>query len=583
MAHERERGVTLIDTIVGTSLMLMVFVGITAAFQLSVDVVTNNKARAGAIALANERQEYIRSLPYDSVGTSGGIPAGGMLQTEAVNLNGISYTRRTVILYADDPKDGTGVADTNNNTADYKLAKTETSWEARQGGLRKVSLVTRVSPIGVEQAVPGGTLALSVLNASAAPVSNAQVTIVNTNVVPNINMTLFSDTDGLVMVIGAPAAAGYEITVSKSGHSTSETYDATPENTNPTPGHLTVALNQTTSFPFSIDLVSIKNVQTFSAIATATSTDSFADASNVTDLTNVEVAGGSVSLAGSPGPYTSPGSVRSVAIAPADIASWKLFTWSDTRPPATNIVYRVYTGDGTELIPDEMIPGNSTGFTSSPVDLDLVSVLTYPTLSVQASLGTADDSVTPSVNSWSVSYESGPTPLPNIVFAMQGNKSIGNGPGGIIYKYSTTTLSTGETAGVGIGNLEWDTYTISVSASTGYDVASSCGPQPEGLGANAYQETKLILASHTTNSLLVDVRANGALVPGATVRLYRAPGFDATIPSDECGQSFFSNLSVGTQGGGNPYSIEVSAPDQQTYTATDVSVSGTSRISVTLN
>src|SRR3989344_5795420 len=63
----RSRGVTFIDTVVGTALMLVVFLGIAGVFQLSIDVVTNNKARAGAIALANERMEYIRSLAYASI------------------------------------------------------------------------------------------------------------------------------------------------------------------------------------------------------------------------------------------------------------------------------------------------------------------------------------------------------------------------------------------------------------------------------------------------------------------------------------------------------------------------------------
>src|SRR3972149_10171177 len=84
-----ERGVTLIDTIVGSALMLIVFLGIAAAFQLSVDVVTNNKARAGAIALANERMEYLRSLSYTQVGVIGGIPAGNVPQEESVTLSDI--------------------------------------------------------------------------------------------------------------------------------------------------------------------------------------------------------------------------------------------------------------------------------------------------------------------------------------------------------------------------------------------------------------------------------------------------------------------------------------------------------------
>ena len=82
------RGVTLIDTVVGSALMLVVFVGIAGVFQLSIDVVTNNKARTGAIALANERIEYIRSLAYASIGTAGGIPSGLIAQSETVSLSG---------------------------------------------------------------------------------------------------------------------------------------------------------------------------------------------------------------------------------------------------------------------------------------------------------------------------------------------------------------------------------------------------------------------------------------------------------------------------------------------------------------
>src|SRR3989344_5689777 len=87
------KGVTFIDTIVGTALMVIVFVGIAAAFQLSIDVVTNNKARSGAVALANEHIEYIRSLPYTSVGTVGGDPSGLLPQTENISQNGVVYTR----------------------------------------------------------------------------------------------------------------------------------------------------------------------------------------------------------------------------------------------------------------------------------------------------------------------------------------------------------------------------------------------------------------------------------------------------------------------------------------------------------
>ena len=61
----RRRGITLIDTLVGIGVMAIVFVGVASAFQLSVKIVTNNKARAGAIALADQplaAQQFVAML-----------------------------------------------------------------------------------------------------------------------------------------------------------------------------------------------------------------------------------------------------------------------------------------------------------------------------------------------------------------------------------------------------------------------------------------------------------------------------------------------------------------------------------------
>lgn len=565
--------------------MLVVFVGITGAFQLSVDVVTNNKARAGAIALANERQEYLRSLPYDSVGTVGGIPPGTVPQTESTELNGITYTRRTVVLWGDDPKDGAGAGDQNGVITDFKEAKTEVSWIARSGGVRKVSLVTRVSPVGVEQLVPGGTLSLLVVNASAQPVSSAGVAIVNASVAPPINLTLYTDSSGMVSVIGVPAGAGYAITVGKSGYSTDQTYSVTAENTNPAPGHLTVALNQTTSAAFAIDVLGSKTVRSFLPIQNGAWDDLFDSEAKIAATTSVEVAGGSVVLAGGVGSYEPSGEVQSVGIAPAYLAEWKTLSWTKTEPADTTLAVQVYDGGGATLISDAQIAGNSTGLTASPVSLTGVSTSTHVGLVLKAQLTSGDPNRTPSLDSWQIDFDSGPTALANLAFSMRGSKTIGSGPGGTVYKYNQIALTTGPSGSITLDTMEWDpAYAISVDgAATNYDVASSCNPQPESLTPGSGQTTFLYLAPHTTNSLLVDVRGTGgALIPNATVRLYRG-AYDTAIVTDSCGQSFFSGLSVGTPGGGNPYSIDVSAAGYTNYTAADVSVSGTSRLSVILN
>ncbi len=583
MYSPASKGATLIDTVVATGLLLIVFVGITAAFRLSVEVVTNNKARAGAIALANERLEFVRSLPYDSIGTSGGIPAGTLLQSEDVTLNGIRYVRRTVVLYVDDPRDGSGGADSNGVTADFKTVKAEVSWFAKNGGVRKVVLVTRVSPIGIEQAVPGGTLSLAIIDAASQPVVGAQVLIVNTLTTPPINTTLFSDEDGMVIIPGAPESSGYEITVTRAGYTTARTYAADATNTNPSPGHLTVALNQTTSSTFSIDAIATKNIRTYTPIETQQWSDTFSSATEIAEQSGVNVTSGSVFLAGDPGDYTTAGTVRSVAIASATgIRAWTEADWSDTRPASTDVRYRIYSGDGTELVPDGQLPGNSTGFSVPPIDLSGVSTSTYQALSLHASLSTGDINETPALHSWNITYDTGPIPLPDLEFSVRGTKTIGSGPAGQILLYSTTTTS-GASAGVNLANLVWDAYTITVAPATGYAIASVCSPQPQGLAPNEYQTTDVIVAPHTPHSLLVDVRnSGGALIPGASVRLYRT-GTDETESTDGCGQVFFSGIGEGTTGGGDAYSITVTAGGYTTYNASDVSVSGVTRLSILLD
>jgi hypothetical protein len=257
-ARASERGVTLLDTVVGSALLLVVFLGISATFRLSIDVVTNNKARAGAITLANEQLEYIRSLSYDAIGTEGGIPSGVISQSEALSHNGVSYTRRTTIQYADDPADGAGVADENAISADYKSARVEVSWTTR-GNTRGVALVTRVEPPnGMETAVSGGTLSIIVVDSDNEPVSSASVSITNSSANPDIDIDTYTNANGQVTLVGATTTGTYNVSVTRAGYSTDATYTIP----NPVRGPLSVAANQTTSATFQIDLLSSLSVLT---------------------------------------------------------------------------------------------------------------------------------------------------------------------------------------------------------------------------------------------------------------------------------------------------------------------------------
>ena len=565
------RGVTLIDAVVGSALMLLVFVGISAAFQLSLDVVTNNRIRAGAIALMNERMEYLRSLSYTQIGVIGGIPAGNVPQIETVSWNNVNYMRRTSVLYSDDPEDGLGAADENDIITDYKTIRVEVSWGSRQGE-RSVNLVGRISPPGVESAVSGGVLTINVVNAAASPVFDAQVDIINTGVSPAINIRTYTNSEGIVSFIGAPAASNYQITVSRPGYSSARTYPVTVENPDPNPRHLTIANDQTTSASFAIDFVSTKIVETWKQVIPVNWSDTLDNVNLISATSNVDVLGGRVTLAGS-APFTSPGTVRSVSVAPALLAGWNSFSWVETKPVQTGVMYRVYDSSDAPL-PENVLTGNSIGFTLSPIDLSSISTSTYPMLRLEAELSTSDMNVTPSLESWSVSYDYGPEPFPNTSFSMRGVKTIGNNP--TVYKYEETH-SSGASASLTLQNVEWDTYALSVATTTGYNLAERCSPQPEVLAPGTVQTTRLYVLPFTVNTLLVDVRSSsGVLLSGVSARLYKT-GYDETLSTSLCGQTFFEDLTSGI------YSITVSKTGYQPYNNSNVNVSDVSQLSVILN
>ncbi|PCI89595.1 hypothetical protein COB18_03485 [Candidatus Kaiserbacteria bacterium] len=171
------RGTGLIEVVVGAALLVTIFVGFFGVLQLGTRLATDNKSRTGALALASERMEFLRSLDYDDIGTlSDGDgnnghgndpgddpsnPGGGagvnsdgftLFSTyfEDITLNNVNYTRRTMVAYYDDPADGTGGQDENNKKNDYKVMQVSVYW-SNPNGERKVVLVSNAAPIGIEE------------------------------------------------------------------------------------------------------------------------------------------------------------------------------------------------------------------------------------------------------------------------------------------------------------------------------------------------------------------------------------------------------------------------------------------------
>lgn len=556
------RGVSFIDVIVGTFLVLVVFLTLFGMLRVSSLVSAVAKARAAATSVAVSQMEYIRSLSYDAVGTQGGIPSGSIPQFATTTSNGLTFVTRTFIGYVDDAKDGTGASDTTGITTDYKRVRVEVAYTLNNRE-RTVVLVSNVVPPGLETTTGGGTLKIDVVNAVGAAVPGASVRVVNSALMPPVDVTTFSNTSGTVYLPGAATSTQYQVYVTKDGYSSAQTYLRDATNQNPTPGYFTVVKDQTTTGTFAIDQLATMVLRTFSPITSATTTDTFASSAQVTGATNAVVSGGALTLTGAPPAYDTAGSARSTATAPQHLASWTSVSASLSAPAGTSVSVQVVDSTGTPL-PDTALPGNSAGFTSFPVTLASLSTTTYPSLALRATLQTGDPNVAPSVLEWEIAYKVGPTPLPDVDFTLQGAKTIGStGAGAPILK--TTVTDETDTDGVFEEELEWDVYSLAIPA---YDVVDACGAPPYTVAPAATLDNRLILGTKTSNAMLVTVRDSaGAPVSGASVTLSRT-GYTSTVTTGSCGTAYFGGVTA------TSYSVAVSKAGYTTDTYTNVPVSG---------
>jgi len=575
MRFRNVRGLTLVEALIGCAMILIVFLAIFATFQLSLVLVFSTKAASGAASLVNERIEYIRGLEYDAIGTVGGIPSGTIAQVETVELNGVSYTLSTLIQYVDAPEDGLDTFDETGVTADYKSVRVSADWMVRSIP-RSTFALTRISPPGIESNVPGGTIRINVFDEAAAPVSGAAVRIVNSSVSPAVDVTVTTGVSGSVAFPGATPGSGYQVTVTKEGHSSAQTYGATVQNPNPNPGHIAVADDTTTTLSLEINELGSLAVSTWSPPGEGEFSDSFTNQSNLAATTSATVSGGVLRLDGTPGEYPASGSAVSEPIAPESLSAWDELSWSASTSAQTSArITLFYLSDGSYVpVPDEAIPGNSAGLTASPVDLSGLPAETYGSLQIRGYLDSTDPDWTPAIADWAIAYLSGPTPLPDIDFDIHGTRTIGVASGGEpIYKVDDS-YTTDETGVAAIDPLESDGYVITMPSGSSYAIAEQC-PIDAAVAPGQDASSSLTLVAATAHSLRVVVLGNGSAVAGASVTL-SGNSVNETLVTSSCGQVFFSGIPSGT------YTLSVSATGYQVLTDTAVAVTGSSRYTATL-
>lgn len=567
-----QKSFTLIEVLVGSFLILIIFLGIFGVFQLGLKVINQSKNKVDALAIASQKIEQIRNLPYESVGVKGSFPDGVLEKNEKVLRNNVEYQIETRVDYVIDPVDGIAPPE-DECPQDYKKVEVKVSWSGKSSG--EVKLTTDVAPKNLAQecAVSGGILSVAVFDAYGIMIPSPLIEIKN----PETDEIIKTATpiEGKHYFSLLPGT--YKVVVSKPGYSSEQTYGSgeiynektiiTPEKSHPI-----VLEDQLTEISFSIDRLSSFSVETLSPWGEDSFSDPFLDRSKISELSNVDISEGEANLSKTDGEYQDSGYLISVTISPEDLKSWSEFTFSDLKPSGTQILYQVlyFDGENWALIPDSDLPGNSLGFSTSPVDLSGLDKTTYSELRLRGNFSTSDPAITPTLYDWQISWiTSQSTPIPNVAFHLQGTKIVGrDADENPIYKY--TLNQTSDSGGhKTINNLEWDAYNFSIDPTTGLDlIETNPAPQPINLPPDNNVSVKLYLDSE--NSLLVTIQDSETLTPifAASLRLYNLNlGYDTTQYTNEKGQAYFIPLKPAT------YHLEVQAPGYLSASSS-VSVSG---------
>lgn len=220
------KGVSIIEAIVLIFVFSVATMSFYSVFAVGTKYILNSKNKIIAISLANERMEFLRNLPYASVATVGGIPAGLIDPDENITVGGKTFRVTTDMHYQDDPDDGIfGGVPNDNVPNDFKIAEVIIYWGTESVSERAV-LSSRFVPPGVENSVGGGTFSINSIDYAGNPVPNTSVNIFNNQISPTVNYSTHTDANGNLLLQGVPSdlVQNYKITMSKSGYETVVTY-----------------------------------------------------------------------------------------------------------------------------------------------------------------------------------------------------------------------------------------------------------------------------------------------------------------------------------------------------------------------
>lgn len=135
MKIQNQKGLALIEVLVGISISTIMIFGVYGMYDYSLKMVMEKSRKKEATAIANQEMEYLRNIDYEVLGTGATPPV------KTVERNGISYTVLTDIQNVDDPFDNTGELD-ETGPDDYKTVRVEIQFDSAFSNNNSVILIS---------------------------------------------------------------------------------------------------------------------------------------------------------------------------------------------------------------------------------------------------------------------------------------------------------------------------------------------------------------------------------------------------------------------------------------------------------
>lgn len=252
------KGLTLVEVVVGVALFLLISISVYGGFTSIYGVVGASHVKITAASLINEQFEIIRNMEYADVGILNSVPAGLLEHEQTLVRDGISFLVTTTVRNTDDPFDGLiGESPNDLSPADYKLVEIEVQCDTCKN-FPGMKITSKVAPKNLETASTNGALFIKVIDSNGQPIADADVHIVNAVPNPDLVIDDVTNTSGMLQIVDVPPGVeAYQVTVSKDGYTSDQTYTfGDVNNPNPIKPHATVAVQQVTQVTFIIDRVS---------------------------------------------------------------------------------------------------------------------------------------------------------------------------------------------------------------------------------------------------------------------------------------------------------------------------------------